>query len=379
VRNPVLIPILLFVAIQIVSLVNAMNTGRSLTVLVYALFTALAAVVVPNIVTTKQQLNKIIVALVISFVLVSGFGLFQFLGDMAGLPQSLTGLRDLYTKDVLGFTRVQSTAYEPLYFANYLLIPLAIIFSLWLAGSRSGDRWKTGLGSMSVRYGVLLLLLGLGMVNLVLTVSRGGYLAIAAAFLVAGIWYWKKLFRPTTIIVMVICIAVVGYVVVKTLSPSGEALTLDKFKEHVGNAFYGASYDERVDTIGTAIQAWHEHPLIGVGGFGPYAAPHPYYEPKDGWRIVNNEYIEVLAESGILGLASFVALVLVLIIRSWGAARRTDDPYLKSIMVGLLAAFIGVLVQYLTFSTLYVMHIWVLIGLMIVVQNMALSPTEKKE
>ncbi|MFH1207724.1 MAG: O-antigen ligase family protein [Patescibacteria group bacterium] len=378
-RNPVLIPIVLFMAIQVASLTQALNSGRSMTVLAYILFTAIAAAVIPNIVTTKQQLNKILVALLISFVLVSGFGLFQFLGDMAGLPQSLTGLRDLYTKDVLGFTRVQSTAYEPLYFANYLLIPIAIVFALWLAGSRSGDRWKTGLGTVSVRYGILLLLLGLGMVNLVLTVSRGGYLAVAAVLLVAGFWYWKKLFRPTTIIVMIICVVAVGYVVVKTFSPSGEALTLDKFKEHVSNVFYGASYNERVDTIETAVQAWREHPLIGVGvgGFGPYAAPHPFYEPKDGWRIVNNEYIEVLAESGLLGLACFISLIIFLIIRSWGAARRTDDPYLKSVMVGLLAAFLGVLVQYLTFSTLYVMHIWVLIGLMIAVQNMALLPVKK--
>lgn len=378
-RNPALVPLMLFIAMQVVSLTQGLNFGRSLTILAYTIFTVLAAFVMPNIVTTKQQLNKVVVALLISFVLVSGFGLFQFLGDMAGLPQSLTGLRDLYTKDVLGFSRVQSTAYEPLYFANYLLIPISILFALWLAGGRAHDRWQTGLGSVSMRYGILLLLLGLGMVNLVLTVSRGGYLAMAAALLVAGVWYWKKLFRPTTIIIVIICVTVIGFVVVKTLSPSGEALTLDKFKEHVSNAFYGASYDERVGTIETAIQAWHEHPLIGVGvgGFGPYAAPHPYYEPKDGWRIVNNEYIEVLAESGIFGLACFIALIMVLIIRSWGAARRTQDPYLKSVMVGLLAAFLGVLVQYLTFSTLYVMHIWVLIGLMVAVQNMALLSEAK--
>ncbi len=379
-RNPVLIPIMVFMAFQFISLANSINTGRSLSVLTYTIFTVMAALVMPNIVVTKQQLSKVVIALIVSFVLVSGFGLFQFLGDMAGLPQTITGLRDLYTKDVLGFTRVQSTAYEPLYFANYLLLPISVIFALWLAGSNAGSRWQTGIGSTTMRYGALLLLLGLGMVNLVLTVSRGGYLAIAAALMVAGIWYWKKLLRPTTIIVILVCVALVGYIVVRTLSPSGEALTLDKFKEHVGNAFYGASYEERVDTIATAVQAWHEHPLIGVGigGFGPYAAPHPYYEPKNGWRIVNNEYVEVLAESGILGLASFMALALMLIIRSWGAARRTEDPYLKSIIVGLLAAFVGILVQYLTFSTLYVMHVWMLIGLLIAAQNMALKPEQSQ-
>jgi len=38
-----------------------------------------------------------------------------------------------------------------------------------------------------------------------------------------------------------------------------------------------------------------------------------------------------------------------------------------------LAAFVGVLVQYQTFSILYIMHIWFLIGFMISVQNIILK------
>ena len=99
-------------------------------------------------------------------------------------------------------------------------------------------------------------------------------------------------------------------------------------------------------------------------------ASHPFYMPQDGWKIVNNEFIEILAENGILGLFFFCLFILFLIVRSIKAIIITKDEYLRAILVGLLGAFIGVLVQYQTFSTLYIMHVWFLIGLMIAVQNM---------
>ncbi|MFA5134915.1 MAG: O-antigen ligase family protein [Patescibacteria group bacterium] len=359
-KNPALIPLGIFLAVNVFSLMNAVNLGRSLTILGYIVFTAMLAFVIPNLVLTERNMRRILAALLIAFVAVSIFGLFQFLGDMTGLPPEVTGLRDLYSKDILGFTRVQSTAYEPLYFANYLLIPVSVLFAFFLVGTNV------------VRVGWLIALFGLGAVNLVLTVSRGGYLAMAAALFVVSIFFFKKLFTPRNVIILVAAIALVGWIVVQTLSSSGELFTIEKFEAHVVNAFYGASYDERIVTFEQAYAAWRGHPVIGIGpgSFGPYAAPHPYYVPKDGWRIVNNEFIEVLAENGILGFTAFLALIAVLIVRSVRAVRLTPNTYLRALMVGLVAAFIGTIVQYQTFSTLYIVHVWFLIGLMVTCQNL---------
>ena len=61
--------------------------------------------------------------------------------------------------------------------------------------------------------------------------------------------------------------------------------------------------------------------------------------------------------------------IVFLIIRSLRAIKEAGDRYSKTIMVALLAAFIGIIVQYQTFSTLYIIHVWFLIGLMVAVQN----------
>ncbi|PIP17655.1 MAG: hypothetical protein COX43_03140, partial [Parcubacteria group bacterium CG23_combo_of_CG06-09_8_20_14_all_35_9] len=54
-----------------------------------------------------------------------------------------------------------------------------------------------------------------------------------------------------------------------------------------------------------------------------------------------------------------------------------EDLFLKTIMIALTIAFIGILIQYQTFSILYIMHIWFLIGFMIAVQNMAIIDSQK--
>ena len=118
-----------------------------------------------------------------------------------------------------------------------------------------------------------------------------------------------------------------------------------------------------------------DHPIIGngIGNFGPHTNKSPYHMPNEGWAIVNNEFLELWAEIGILGLASFIAIILIIIFRTIKSISLGQDPYLKTILLGLLIAFLGIMAQYQTFSILYILHIWFLIGLIIATQNLLLK------
>lgn len=59
------------------------------------------------------------------------FGLYQFFGDLIGIPSTFTLLREHYTKAVFGVPRVQGTAVEPLYFAGMLLIAIFVLI-FWI-------------------------------------------------------------------------------------------------------------------------------------------------------------------------------------------------------------------------------------------------------
>lgn len=359
---PLIWPLLIFVGVSALGLTHAENVGRGLMVFAFTVFTLLVGMLIPQVITTEAHARRALYILSITTFLVTAFGLYQFLGDLAGLPTSLTGLRDLYTKAVLGFPRVQSTALEPLYFANFLLLPLSLLTAQLFGKVRTS--------------GVLgIPLLFLAGVSFVLTVARGGYLGFAAALAVIFAFSWRNVLHPGRILAFVGTSMVVGLLALQLLQGGTDGLSAQKFTAHITNIFTGASYEERVATFGTAKRAFAEQPYIGVGPgqFGPYASTNPNVTPKDGWKIVNNLPLELLAETGALGFGAIAVAFLILFLRSARAVVAAPSPVMRALLVGGTAAVFGMLVQYQTFSILYIMHVWVAIGLVIAFQNIILQ------
>jgi hypothetical protein len=69
----------------------------------------------------------------------SVFGIYQFFGDLIGIPSTFTLLREHYTKIVFGIPRVQGTAVEPLYFAGMLLIAIFVLI-FWICERLENNR-----------------------------------------------------------------------------------------------------------------------------------------------------------------------------------------------------------------------------------------------
>lgn len=370
---PYFFPLSFFLIGNILSLVNAENIYRSSLVLGFTLFTSLLSFVIPYFVRSQTLLRNIIIALTLTTALVSLFGIYQFVGDMVGLPPALTGLRDLYTKDILGFPRVQSTALEPLYFANFLLLPLAFLSSLLIRKIPivlGGKNYHTS--SLPKIFSIFVLFLAF--LNLILTVSRGGYMACLLTLSIIVLFSWKKFFTLRNITIVFVIIAAGLFTAFRLFSFQD---TLQDFLEHTTGIFQGASFDERLETFQIAQTSIREHPFvgIGVGGFGPRAAKHPFLEPAGGWPIVNNEFLELLTETGFIGFISFIFFLGMLCVRSLKAFLMEHDAFMKTVHVALLATFAGIVFQYQTFSTLYIMHVWFFFGLMIATQNMTLHHT----
>jgi hypothetical protein len=52
---------------------------------------------------------------------------------------------------------------------------------------------------------------------------------------------------------------------------------------------------------------------------------------------------------------------------------KTKNKFLKTALIGLFVAFIGILSQYNFFSTLYIMYIWVAMGILVATQNLIIG------
>lgn len=347
-----------FWLICLVSAALSDHLSRALTVSAFTIFVGLLAWAVA-LRFEKRLVPRYFLIITISALTVCGFGLYQFFGDLLGLPTWATGLREAYTKVVFGFPRIQSTGLEPLYFGDYLLIPGGMLI---VATALNYQRRLAGWSLLVVATVVWL------------TVSRGAMVALAMmllAGLVLALVYSKIRSAGRLVSITLVSIGLAygllylgTNVVVRSPTP-GTAKALHNFSKQSTNITNGESSEGRAVTRVLAIQAFQSHPFLGIGpgNFGVFAQqamPERFSVPT---AIVNNEPLELLAETGAVGFVALAGFLITLVTSSLRNLQPKDSS--SAVMtLGLVLALGGIAAQYLTFSTLYITHVWVAIGLL---------------
>lgn len=383
-HNPVIWPLLGYFLAAILSVTGAIEVQRSLIVLGFTLFTASFLWLVVNLLRTKEDLRKTVLILFSVSTIVGLFGIYQFLGDAVGLPASLTGLKEGYGLSTLGFPRIQAFSVEPLYLGNFLLLPLSLLFSvlmlrvpLFNQSSKVPPSPQASKGRSTgqvLNVGLWLLFALLSLV-LILTVSRGAYLASAVCLLFLMVTLPRQTVRPAHLLVggLLFVTVIAGTAV---FIQQGRSDAMEQFIEHItiGDLNEGESTQGRLSAFDVAAQAWQDHPWLGIGlgNFGAYVKDYPDPRELEGYDIVNNEYLEVLAETGLFGFAALAIMLAIVLSRSVVAYKATKDPLIRAGLAGTTSALIGLMVQYNFFSTLFIVYVWVLLGLVIAAQNVAL-------
>jgi O-antigen ligase len=355
--------LLVYVGIALLSVVVSIDKGRSLVAFVATVITLATALVVADAMP-RYRLHTLLKFIAATATAVSLFGLYQFIGDSVGLSTHLTGLRPIYTKKVFGFPRVQSTGLEPLFFANYLITPILLMAAL--------------IYSRLLRARTYAPLLVLYVLILALTLSRGGIIAAACNLLILGVVLWGmsnwKSRAYTVIGVAAGVLLAIGMIYGVTAStntkPHSGTQAVDSYvhqSTHVTSGVGSADSDRVLDRR-LAIQAFKQRPILGqgLGAFGTFAKKvDPTYYPAYGNSpTVNDEYLEVLAETGVLGLIALTGFVVALGWQIIAALRQSLDSTTRVWIWSLTAAGIAFGIQYYAFSTLYIMSIWVTLGLL---------------
>ncbi len=346
------LPLLLFAASAFISALY-INNLRVWQNYVWLLF-VLAIFWTFFIVTNQNRLRAIRNALFSSAAVVSLFGLFQFFGDLLGLSPKITQLRSAYVKSILGYPRVQSTAIEPLNFANYLQLPLLTGFALSLKQKLRG------------RLSPILLLI---VAAFLATTSRGAFIAIVPAVLIVFYFMLKEtvsLAKPLLItVVILLAISATGMLVASKIS-TGSWLTGPKTYARLFSEFtHNASFQDRNTSSKQVLPVCAQHLWFGVG-VGRVGTSRIAKSPiRAGYDAINlqNTWLETYCGSGIVGSALFVWFLLWVWWQSWKAIKLSDDKT-KPWLVGLLAASVGIILQTQSFSGFYVTYIWVTLGML---------------
>ncbi|MBI4734125.1 MAG: O-antigen ligase family protein, partial [Rubrobacteridae bacterium] len=211
------------------------------------------------------------------------YGLYQYLFA----PETAKiGLYDL-TEDVAG--RIGSTFENPNFYAEYLVLMVPIGLALIL-GSRGLFR------RFAMLIATLLLFAGL-----IMTYTRGSWLSAGVGIALMSVLTEAWLFWVFA-----------GLFAVALIAAPGVANRVASILDTSGGT---AGFRRRLWTIAFGIIS--EHPMLGVGignyydVFTEYIFRHP--ELSVGWVIygAHNSYLTIWAETGIFGILSFMAIILI--------------------------------------------------------------------
>lgn len=366
--------IYLFVLANIMSTCFSASIALSLKGLFFKVLEGvLLFFIIADTVNNRQRLNIVLAAMFLSMLLMAIDGMFQ----------AMTGCDFLrhYTK----IDGIRASFFNRNGFGAWLVVMIPVVLGVIAVDKRQMP--KRIIKSMAwIMAGILTLCLAL-------TASRGAL----AGFVFALIFFLMVKNRKAFLIVaaLILAASVFGMAYFVNADPD-----MGKFYTEFTRV---RSWDGAVSLIKDFIVfvKWHMAPVavetntIRVGlcwealliiksfpvfgcGLNTYALVAPNHPGVLIGFYPHNSYLQMAAETGIVGLASFVLLMTALFAVSLAKIGKIKDGFYKGILTGLLAGLFGFLVHSFFDVHFYSLQLanlmWLIMGLIIAVQNTALGP-----
>lgn len=358
-------PLVAAVAMMLVQLVSAIGAIRPQdsmeTLLTWLVEGLVLGLLVANAVRTRAELEAALDAIVAAGAVMGAIAVAQQVLGAADHPFLGFGQLDSEITDASGSTRYRLAGPigETNRFAQIMtvLIPIAGACAATSRGARRAGHLAA-----------LLLIAG----GVAFTFSRGAIvgLALAAPFAIGFRLIGVRHLVLAGVATLCLLVAMPHYadrvLSIGEVAMQGMGLRAGGLRNTDGAA------RGRLTEMKSAVLVFAEHPILGAG---PGLAPHYYDENagvvggkvRQGTRRSHNLYLELAAETGIVGLGAF-ALVIGLAFRDLDAARRRfagSDRTLWGFAAGLEVALVVSLTTSLFLHAAYIRYFWLLLGLAI--------------
>ncbi len=292
---------------------------------------------------------------------------------------------------ILGrFFRAFGTFGQPNPFGGFLglLMPLAVMMTygyaqrLW-AVSRAMHRWPRQEIMLLVFYGGASLLM---LTGILMSWSRGSWLGIALASAVMAFALprriWQSIAVTTALVGTVAVMWAAGLIpssiAARLTTSAAEFITIEDVRGvEITNDNYAVV--ERLAHWQAAVNMAQDYPWLGVG-LGNYEIAYDKYRLMF-WTFplghAHNYYLNILAEAGIIGLLSYLAMGVGLFWLTW-RLRYTPDLLIRAAGIGLLGTWTYLAVHSLL-DNLYVnnifLHLGSLVGVLAILTEFTWSST----
>jgi len=256
-----------------------------------------------------------------------------------------------------------------------MVMVMAVPFAYFLFFSASGAGAK-------VKY---LSALGVFVLAAMSTLSRGGFIGLAAV----GAYCWYR--SPKKIYGLVVVAVVVLFMLLAAPETYWDEIASSTSEETMGGDGTGAA---RLYTWGIGVKMFLYNPIIGVGQsnfqwtFGVYEAGETFHERSFAGRQAHSAWVTLLSELGLAGILIIGGMLLqcyrdLKFIRAKFAPPASRQKHGQTIRVGedmrvylaraMEGSLIGYIINSVFISTLWYPSMWVMFGLVVALRKIAES------
>ncbi|HRQ40137.1 MAG TPA: O-antigen ligase family protein [Chloroflexota bacterium] len=217
----------------------------------------------------------------------------------------------------------------------------------------------------------------------IFTFSRGGFIALVV---VLAIMIVRESLDPLKLLLS-LTLLFIAWQFIPANYTERLSTTLDLLPGRGENARNEISFRGRTSEVVVAWLIFADHPVMGVG-LNNYKNYYQAYAQPLGWdnrreeRAAHSLYLEMAAETGLVGLAAFGAIVVVALRRAYQTqkmfmrAGRYDEATLA---FAWMVALVGYLVASLFLHGAYLRYFWLLIGILLALPQTAMQPLKSLE
>ena len=326
---------------------------------------------VSNAVRTTHVLTRVIWALILAAALLSALSIFQelthsYANDYAGFAQ-VDRLDDgggfNIAPDSAGQKELRPRLGGPIGSENRYAQILAVVLPLALIRAFRDPRRAGRLAAA----GASVLIAG----GIFLTFSRGAAVAVAVTILMTLLLRELKIRQvlPVLAVLAAIVFLVVPDYVVRLSSLEG-VTALSSNSTDSTNSPDSALVGRQTENL-AALNVFIDHPVTGVGPGVYFREYSSEYANRLGLRYLGSDrrghslYLEMIADTGIIGLTAFLAMVGVPLVLLFRRARywRDRDPERAIIASSFLFALIAYLASAMFLHLSYQRYFWAVLGL----------------
>jgi len=313
-RSPINPPLILFILACVLSLHATAHFRVSVKALIRDVsYIFCGYYLATQVLTTRRRILLLLVACLLSSGLLAVYGI---------ATQAVQGSFRAYQEIASPFFRNHCI------YAAFLALSLSVAIAFALGCCHAGRR------------GLLYAFIGLFAGAIMLSFVRGAWLSLGG-MLLFNAWVFRR--RIDYRVVTAIFLA--GILLVVVLVGVGVGTKILERLGTIADTGYSANFD-RLDRWAAAWRMYQDHPLAGVG-YGTYAdrrkEGYIHYRSAYSSRIrmgAHNLYLEILAETGILGLFAFLWLMWRYFVGAARSLRHDSDPFRISLIVGSVGAVI---------------------------------------